>query len=219
MSTSQTHDIPNPAAPGSPFRPDGVVTLAHVIERVDAEWEGSARRDTLSALRILVTRLDLDADAVTATPPVVRELFEANDRHRLGVSERRYANVRSLVARAIQAFGMRRRRLTTAVALTEEWKALLASVQPREYAQGLKRLAYFGSAAGVTPGEVEVETLRDLHAALVEECIVKNPRAIVPTCFPRSTAGRSRTTPCEPASATPFAGTRASRSARICSGT
>ncbi|HYF53365.1 MAG TPA: site-specific integrase, partial [Salinarimonas sp.] len=69
--------------------------------------------------------------------------------------------------------------LTKGTPLTSAWEALLAAAGSQPYRQGIKRLAHFCSASGIAPERVDCETLRDLHEALVDECIVKNPRAII----------------------------------------
>ncbi len=110
---------------------------------------------------------------------MVRELLAGCSASRLGLSERRYLNIRSLVARAVAQFGIRRRNLTRRIPLTPEWQGLLEALEPPTYRQSLKRLAYFGSATGIAPSAVSNETLLALHEALVAESFVKHPRQIL----------------------------------------
>ena len=133
------------------FRPDGVIMLADVRVQVDLLLDGNARRDTLSAFNVLQARAGIDLDTTPATARAVRELFDALRPTTLGVSAKRYANIRSLVVRAVDRFGMKRTRLTSRVPLTPEWAALLDGVGNKAYAQGIKRLAHYCSALGIPP--------------------------------------------------------------------
>src|SRR3954471_19339851 len=110
------------------FRPDGVITLADVRDLSDGNLEGNLRRDTLSAFNVLQSRAGTDLAATPASAPTVREVFSALSPANLRVSDKRYANVRSLVVRAVERFGMKRTRLTSRVPLSSDWTALLETV-------------------------------------------------------------------------------------------
>jgi hypothetical protein len=179
------------------FRPEGAVTLADVAARAEAELEGTLRRDTASAFRSLATKLNVDLAAVPATPAAVRALIGDLTPDALGVSPKRLANLRSLVVRAIERFGMRRRVVTRAVPLAPPWADLLVRAEPKHYRHGLSRFAAYCSAVGIEPSEVSSQTLIGFHDALVAECFVKRPRKIVKHtialwnhCMRKSKAGR-----------------------------
>ena len=78
---------------------------------------------------MLQARAGIDLGATPATARGVRELFDSLRPAGLGVSAKRYANIRSLVVRAVDRFGMKRTRLTSRVPLTGEWEALLERVE------------------------------------------------------------------------------------------
>jgi hypothetical protein len=109
----------------------------------------------------------------------VREVFGACSNRVLGVSPKRYANIRSLVTRAVDRFGMKRTRLTSRVPLTEAWQRLLSGVENVAYRQGIKRLAHYCSAMGIRPDEVRSDHLVGLHDALEAECMTKHPRKVI----------------------------------------
>jgi integrase len=161
------------------FRPEGTITLADVAARAEAELTGTARRDTVSAFRSLSARLEVDLAAVPATPAAVRVLIGDLTPGALGISAKRLANLRSLVVRAVERFGMRQRVVTRAVPLAPAWAALLARAAPKHYRHGLNRFAAYCSAVVIGPGEVASQTLVGFHDALVAECFVKHPRKIV----------------------------------------
>jgi hypothetical protein len=95
-----------------PVRPEGILTLAHVRDKVAEHESGSARADTLSAFNVVASRGGIDLALTPASGPAVRRIFQNLGPTALGVSGKRYANIRSLVVRAVDEFGMRRRQLT-----------------------------------------------------------------------------------------------------------
>jgi hypothetical protein len=164
---------------GTLFRPDGVVMLADVRAQVDLLLDGNTRRDTISAFNVLQARAGIDLGATPATARAVRELFDALRASSVGVSAKRHANIRSLVFRAVERFGMKRTRLTARVPLTPGWAALLDRVENKAYLQGIKRLAHYGSALGISPEAIRSEHLVGLHDALEQECMTKHPRKVI----------------------------------------
>jgi integrase len=161
------------------FRPVGVITLADIVKRANAELKSTARRDTASAFRCLATKLDVDLAAIPATAEAVRELVGDLTPGELGVSSKRLANLRSLIVRAVERFGMRRQVVTRAVPLSKAWSDLLARAEPSYYRHGLNRLGVYCSATGIAPAEVSPQALLGFHSALVAECFVKHPRKII----------------------------------------
>src|SRR4051794_36115952 len=65
-------------------------------------------------------------------------------------------------------------RLTSRVQLTPQWSQTLGTIENTPYRQGVKRLAHYCSAVGLTPGEVRSEHLVGLHDALEAECMTKH---------------------------------------------
>ena len=118
------------------FRPDGAITLADVARRADEELESTARRDTASAFRCLATKLDIDLREIPATAEAVRALVGDLTPGEFGVSSKRLANLRSLIVRAVERFGMRRQVVTRAVPLSTAWSDLLARAEPATIATG-----------------------------------------------------------------------------------
>lgn len=162
----------------SAFRPEGLVTLADVLARVEADYEGARRRDTVSALRRIEAELDLDLTSIAASPSSVRPILQSATASALSVSEKSAANIRSRIKTAVEEFGMRRISATEAD-LAPEWNALLAMAPAPQYHWPLNRLARYCSATGISPEAVGRDVLIDFHAALEAECFVKKPRLIL----------------------------------------
>lgn len=154
-------------------------SLAEVRGRAEEGLTGNARRDTLSAFRVLETKGSVDLAATPATAPEVRAMLATVSAVSLGVTQKRLANIRSLVVAAVERFGPRRRWITSEIAPDETWRSLLALVPRREYRWSLSRLACFCTAKGITPEEIRPETLLGLNKALEAECLVQSPRGIL----------------------------------------
>ncbi len=161
------------------FDTGGRRSLADVLADCEATLPGTALRDTRSAFRFLADKCGVDLAATLARPQEIRLIFAPLSPARLGISEKRFANIRSLVGAAVTRFGMRRMWITREIALDEAWRDLMARIPDRQHRWGLSRLACYCTAKGIAPADVGPETLRGLHAALVAESLSKNPRNLL----------------------------------------
>lgn len=152
------------------------VTLAEVMDRVSADMIGTARRDTLSALRSLAKFANLEVATTRADAAMLRAAFEHLNEDRLGLTEKRFANIRSLSKAAIERFGTPRSWPGSNAIRTLEWQDLMTLVDKGERHWAFGRLATFASANGIAPGDVNKDVLRDLFVALEEDPRVSKPR-------------------------------------------
>ncbi len=175
MNQMLTNTIPDERI----FDTGGRRSLADVLADCEATLPGTALRDTRSAFRFLADKCGVDLAATLARPQEVRLTFAPLSPTRLGISEKRFANIRSLVSSAVARFGMRRTWITREIPLDEAWCDLLARIPDREHRWGLSRLACYCTVKGIEPADVGPETLRGLHAALVAESLSKDPRNLL----------------------------------------
>jgi integrase len=155
------------------------ISLAEVVSRVESEMTGTRQRDTLSAFRSIATKGEIDLAAIPATANEVRIHLEALTASDLGVTPKRLANIKALIAGAIERFGAPRTWITRSVTPAPQWQALLAKAPKREYVWSLSRLACYCTVKGLRPEDVRPETLIGLLAALEAECISRKPRSII----------------------------------------
>ena len=151
-------------------------TLADVLADCEANLGGSALRDTRSAFCFVADKCGVDHAATLARPQEIRQIFAGLTPARLGVSEKRFANIRSLIGAAVTRFGMRRTWITREIPLDEAWCDLLARIPDREHRWGLSRLACYCTVKGIEPATVDSTALLGLHAALEAEALSKDPR-------------------------------------------
>ena len=155
------------------------ITLQDVRDRVAEEPLGTARRDTLSALDATSKLFKRALTGVPATSVSLRGLFARRNAASLGVSKKRYANIKSAVMAAVRKYAVLTPSLTGRIPLTESWTALLGRVEAPDYASGLRRLACFCSAMGVEPASVSPSVLLGFYDALVTEGTLKDPKVIL----------------------------------------
>jgi integrase len=154
-------------------------TLAEVQQKILQMEQSNLRRDILSSLEALKRSFKVDLNSTPATWPVLRRIFVSNNAAQVGLSPKRYANIRSDVFRAVKLFGVPSPTLTRAPRLTTAWETLLVKVQVKNYRSALRRLASYCSAMNIAPEDVGKEALLGLYEALDAEGGVKDPKIIL----------------------------------------
>jgi integrase len=161
------------------FLDSAPASLQQVRDRVMAQAAGTDRRDMLSALDTVSRLFKRDLANIRASAKSLRPLFGSASAAQLGISDKRYANVRSCVAAALRRYSDAPAALTKRIVLSAEWTALLARVDRNTYRFALYRLACFCSQMKVDPDRVDREVLLGFFAALQAEEIVKHPKRIL----------------------------------------
>lgn len=161
------------------FLSNGPFSLQDIRDRVADQGSGTQRRDTLSALDSVARLFGRDLARIPAGARSIRDLFLSRTAAELGVTDKRYANIRSCVTTALKAYGEAPTAITKRIPLTPEWQALLDRIEKRTYRMALYRLASFCSFMNVAPAAVTAEVLLGFHHALEAEEIVKDPRRLL----------------------------------------
>jgi integrase len=163
------------------FLSENQTTLADVKRHAeaDASLTSTQRRDLVSALNRFEQLFKTPLERVEASPRQVRELFASKSPAQLGVSEKTFANIRSLVSKAVERYGQPVSPLTKRIAVAPSWQDLLDRIAIAYQRQALYRLATYSSVMGIAPEVVTNQTLLGLYAALDAEETVKNPKAII----------------------------------------
>lgn len=161
------------------FTNNAGISLLEVRGAVAGLPTSTKRRDALSALDSVQRLFGRDLRTVPANWLALRNLFQSQNAAQLGVSEKRFANIRSEVIKAVKSFGAGQPALTKRIALAPQWIKLLASVPRKSYGHALNRLASFCSVLGISPQAVGAQTLLAFHEALVAEEVIKDPRKVL----------------------------------------
>jgi hypothetical protein len=161
------------------FLVDTLSSLQHVREQIVAQRSGTARRDALSALDTLARVFNRDLSTILAVPKSVRELQASKTAAELGLSEKRYAIVRSSVVASVRTFGRAPHAITRRIPTSPAWKELFCRIDSPVYRNGLNRLAAFCSYMNLSPQQVRPNTLLGFFEALDAEEAVKHPRKLL----------------------------------------
>ena len=151
--------------PGKP------ATLQDVIDRVDgnAVLSDSRRRDLRSGI---VTYAKIVGEAPAAIPmdlASIRKTLDGVVPLQAKVSRKRWANLRSDIAGAIAASGLRPMLKTFGVELDKVWAGLLDAANDKAIANGLSRLARWASLRHVSPEKIDCAVLGQFFAERVRK--------------------------------------------------
>lgn len=155
------------------------ISLADVEELARAGLDGTARRDTLSAFNVLAEKGKVDLSATPATAAAVRKVLASLSGASLGFTSKRFANIRSLITKAVERFGSKRIRITEKIPPDCHWQSLLGAIPRPAYRWSLSRLACYCTVNAIRPEAIGPETLLGLHHALEAECLSQAPRKIL----------------------------------------
>ena len=157
------------------------ITLADVMAKAAADITLTAiqRRDMVSALKRIAKVFATALDTIEASPRRLRALFALKSAAQLGLSDKSFANIRSLAIQALSRYGTPDLPITRRFAMTPVWRELLDRIEKPYNRQTLHRLAIYCSRTGLSPEDVTPDTLIGFKAALEAEEIVKDPAEIV----------------------------------------
>ena len=164
--------MPPPLPGRNPFLDPAAPTLAAVIEQLPAADPscGAMASAVRTACRVLGhTPHELPADLALLNRLMRKALPAA-----AGVTPRRWANVRSLLLRALALTGtsiMPGRRLHP---LTPAWAALDGQLPERFMRAGLSRFMRWCSAESIEPAAVSVARFNRFRAAVLNDSLIQN---------------------------------------------
>lgn len=155
-------------------------TLAEVLRLVEADLDltPTRRRDLASALRAVARIARQDLAAVPASFAHLRALTAPHTAATLGLSAKRWANVRAELAFALRRVGIAPRQRRLAAHLPEPWKGLRAGVRDEAIQRGLARFLGHCADRGVAPGAVDEATFAGFLAWLEEGTLVPRPTVL-----------------------------------------
>ena len=152
------------------------ITLADVIAALPAAGllEGR-RREIASALRTVARGLDRPPERIPAEPRLLSARLKEIAPHALGISPRRWNNIRSLTRAGLAlVLPMSPGRNTNA--LSPSWDALSSQLQSPWVRTPLSRLMRFCSGTGIEPTAVSEVTFAEFRAHL--DNTLKDPDAV-----------------------------------------
>lgn len=135
------------------------LSYVHAMIATDSAMPARRRQDLLSALNTCAKVLGKPLDALPASPRQIGALLAAARPAGSAVSDRRWANVRSLVGQALAAAAplLPARQATP---LSEDWAALSAAVEPRFRRASIEPGLRWLSARQISPVSLTIQDLK-----------------------------------------------------------
>ena len=154
-------------------------TLQSVLDRIagDRDLAPSRKRDLRSAVATFVKLAEKPAVEILLDVGAIRKALDAMVPAQAKVSPKRWLNLRSDLAAAIDASGLRPILKTAGLPLAEPWVRILAPAD-RGVRHGLSRFARWASLRRIHPGEVDDRTIERFIAELDGAALVRNLRQV-----------------------------------------
>ena len=157
--------------------PNDVQTFTDVIGFVskDTSVSENRRRDELSALRSMARLLGKGPEDIPANTAWLRQRLKQFHPRQAGISEKRFANIKSAVISALRRAGGGTRLVQAKGEMSESWSGLYGQIQDRNDGYKLSRFLRWLSAQAVAPENVSQKHLDAFAAMLTNETLVKDP--------------------------------------------
>jgi hypothetical protein len=153
-------------------------TLGHVFERLGLVegLSARARDDCRSALRGLARIIGRPLNEIAASPRVLRSRMDKLAPARFGLSRGRWANIRSLVLKALKLAGVAALPSRYVSPLPPEWQQLYDLLPKRPQRVNLSRFTRRCSELGIAPQDVAQETFQRFADELEHYGLRSRPR-------------------------------------------
>lgn len=163
------------------FLTDNQATLADVkrLAEDDQHLTATQRRDLVSALNRVESLFQITLNKVEASPRRVRELLASKSPAQVSLSEKTFANTRSLIVQALERYAAPAVPLTRRIPIAPSWQTLLDRIETAYQRQALYRLATYCTVIGIDPKAVTRQTLLGLFEALEAEEVIKRPKDVL----------------------------------------
>jgi integrase len=160
----------------SPPPPSNLAALLRLIERGDL-CDARQSREMASAIRSIGAWTRMSLDRLPADPGVLRRHLENLNAAMVGVSAGRFANVRSLLKRALCLSGVKATNRPVAEAVTPAWRDLLGLLDGAPYIRtSLAPFARYCAAGGIEPSDVCNDVAAGYLEHLTQVSLTKKPQ-------------------------------------------
>ena len=159
------------------FRDPETPSLADVLAAlVKAELPKQQKADLRSAVRSACRVLGKEPGEIPAEAGLLGRALRRAMPAAVGMAPARWANVRSLLLKALALSGCKVLPGRSLHPLTPAWAALEALLPDRYFKAALSRLMHFCSAQGIAPDAVDQEVFDRFGAAIMSDSFIRNQR-------------------------------------------
>lgn len=156
-----------------------VPTLADVVDALERSPDLSPTRvrDLRSAISRFCALSGEEPGHIALDLGQLRTRLNAINPVAAGISPKSLANIRSDLLAAITTSGLKPISLAQQP-LTKPWRALMARLTQKRHRIGLSRLAHYGSAKGLKPGDVNDVVIGEFMASIREGSLHRKPNEL-----------------------------------------
>jgi integrase len=156
------------------------LTFEDVIEALSAmpNLTPARRRDLVSGLRTMARFIGRDIEQVPANTEWLRQRLRQLHPRQLGVSEKRFQNVKSAVLTALRMAVANNKRLAAFPEMSAAFQELYDAVTDRMAGYKLSRFFRYCSAKGLSPADVDDGVIAAFEADLIAETLHKDPSKV-----------------------------------------
>ncbi|MBM3575987.1 MAG: hypothetical protein FJX39_09800 [Alphaproteobacteria bacterium] len=150
------------------FQTNSLITFLDIIILINNSNHSKARKqDMASALRTIAKILGVELSELIADPGLLRRRLDMVSPHSVGISSRRWANIRTLLARALELA----RPVMSSRCYAEISPAWLALMKDwgRSSQDRMKPLLRYLSEQGIAPSDVTLEILLSYRDAILND--------------------------------------------------
>jgi hypothetical protein len=149
------------------------------VER-KAKLTATRRRDLASGVRRIAGLLGNEPEAIPVDMAAISARLAAVNPVTVGITRKRFANIRSDFLAAVKAAGLVRAnvKLTGKSVLSPAWVDLFAQLSGRRAHIGLSRLARFASARGLAPRDIDDAVIDGLMTTVREQSLCPRPTVL-----------------------------------------
>jgi integrase len=167
----------NPRSAPRALPPANLATVLAALES-QSGISASRRRDLRSAVKRVAHLLGHAPAAIPLVMDTIRDGLVGVNPIALGMTAKRFANIRSDFVAAVKASGAIPAKGERKAALSPDWLKLFARLSGRRPHLGLSRLGRYASARGIQPGEINDEIIEGFVTAVREGSLHQNPKAL-----------------------------------------
>ena len=167
----------SPGTGSGAFRDPGAPSLATLLEALaTADLPRRQVADLRSAVRSLCRVLGKPPSEVPADPGVLGRTLRRALPAAAGIAPARWANIKSLVLKALAVTGCKVLPGRSLHPLTPAWAALDALLPDKYFRAALSRLMHYCSAQGIEPNEVDQVAFDHFGTAIMSDSFIGNQR-------------------------------------------
>jgi integrase len=162
----------------NPFCDQSIPSFAWLREQIFSAQNISPResREMLSAINVLSKWLNLPLSMMPANAEFLRQKLKHIHPLQIGVSDRRFKNVKSLLLKCLREVGLTTKFMPYLAKMNSKWQGLHDALPGTYEKAAMSRLMRYCSNCDISPEDINDKILEGYLTDLTQETLVKGPR-------------------------------------------